>query len=123
MRNGSTLYVGLDVHKDSIAVAYAGEDRATEPVHLGAPSLIPRRPGELDRRASSNPTRRGGGPSTDLRRRIHKAAYCKLGNGPPSNHTEMPKRLLDCLTLFGRARFHATTLASPHGASVSPEAP
>ncbi len=28
---------------------------------------------------------------------------------PPSNQTEMPKRLLDCLTLFGRARFDATT--------------
>jgi len=35
MRDGSTLYVGLDVHKDSIAVAYATEDRATAPVHVG----------------------------------------------------------------------------------------
>ena len=36
MRNASTLWVGLDVHKDSIAVAYASEDRAVEPVHLGS---------------------------------------------------------------------------------------
>jgi transposase len=36
MRNGSTLYVGLDVHKDSIAVAYASDDGATAPVHVGA---------------------------------------------------------------------------------------
>ena len=36
MRNGSTLYVGLDVHKDSIAVAYASDDGATAPVPLGA---------------------------------------------------------------------------------------
>jgi hypothetical protein len=35
MRNGSTLYVGLDVHKDSIAVAYAIEDRAVAPQHVG----------------------------------------------------------------------------------------
>jgi hypothetical protein len=36
MRNGSTLYGGLDVHKDSIAVAYASDDGATAPVHVGA---------------------------------------------------------------------------------------
>ena len=35
MRDGNTLYVGLDVHKDSIAVAYASEDRAIAPVHVG----------------------------------------------------------------------------------------
>jgi transposase len=31
-----TLYIGLDVHKDSIAVAYAPEDRGAEVVSLGA---------------------------------------------------------------------------------------
>ena len=30
-----TLYVGLDVHKDSIAVAYAPHDRGAEVVALG----------------------------------------------------------------------------------------
>jgi transposase len=36
MRDGSTLYVGLDVHKDSIAVAYAPTEGPTDPVHVGA---------------------------------------------------------------------------------------
>ena len=36
MRDGSTLYIGLDVHKDSIAVAYASPDGPTDPVHVGA---------------------------------------------------------------------------------------
>src|SRR5438552_11269889 len=36
MRHGSTLYVGLDVPKDSIAVAYASTDGPTDPVHVGA---------------------------------------------------------------------------------------
>ena len=34
--SSKTIYVGLDVHKDSIAVAYAAEDRAAEVVSLGA---------------------------------------------------------------------------------------
>src|SRR6266568_9243738 len=34
-QSNKTLYVGLDVHKDSIAVAYAPEDRAAEVVSLG----------------------------------------------------------------------------------------
>jgi transposase len=35
MRHSSTLYVGLDVHKESIAVAYAPEERGTEVVFHG----------------------------------------------------------------------------------------
>ncbi len=33
--SSKTLYVGLDVHKDSIAIAYAPEDRGAEVVSLG----------------------------------------------------------------------------------------
>jgi transposase len=36
MKNASTVWVGLDVHKDSITVAYASEDRRAEPELLGA---------------------------------------------------------------------------------------
>jgi transposase len=36
MRHASTLYVGLDVHKESIAVAYAPKERGSEVIFLGA---------------------------------------------------------------------------------------
>ncbi|MDO8478271.1 MAG: hypothetical protein Q7W02_19135 [Candidatus Rokubacteria bacterium] len=41
-----TLYVGLDVHKESIAVAYAPEDRGAEVVSLG---LIGTRQCDIDK--------------------------------------------------------------------------
>jgi hypothetical protein len=34
--SSKTLYVGRDVHEDSIAVAYAADDRGAEVVSLGA---------------------------------------------------------------------------------------
>ena len=35
MAHTSTLFVGLDVHKETIAVAYVGEEREAEVVFLG----------------------------------------------------------------------------------------
>ena len=35
MPHSSTLYVGLDVHKDSIAVAYVAQDHGAEVIYLG----------------------------------------------------------------------------------------
>jgi transposase len=35
MNQYNTLYVGLDVHKESIAVAYASEEPGAEPIYLG----------------------------------------------------------------------------------------
>jgi transposase len=31
----TTIFVGLDQHKDSLAVAYAPDDRRDEPIYLG----------------------------------------------------------------------------------------
>ncbi len=46
MEKSSTIYVGLDVHKDSIAVAYAPEDRGADLVSLGT---IGTRQGDIDK--------------------------------------------------------------------------
>ena len=35
MTQSSTLYVGMDVHKDSIAVAYVAQEHQAEVVYLG----------------------------------------------------------------------------------------
>jgi transposase len=35
MNQSSTLYIGLDVHKDSIAVAYVAKDHEAEVIYLG----------------------------------------------------------------------------------------
>jgi len=36
MRQSSTLYIGMEVHKDSIAVAYVAQDHGAEVTYLGA---------------------------------------------------------------------------------------
>src|SRR6266511_4660118 len=41
MAHGSTLFVGLDVHKETIAVAYVSEDREAEVVFLGTSGTRP----------------------------------------------------------------------------------
>jgi len=46
MTQFSMLYVGLDVHKESIAVAYVGQDHGAEVVSLGT---IGTRPCDLDK--------------------------------------------------------------------------
>jgi transposase len=45
MQNSSKLYVGLDMHKESIAVAYAPEEQGAEVVFLGT---IGPRQGDID---------------------------------------------------------------------------
>jgi transposase len=53
MRHSSTLYVGLDVHKESIAVAYAPEERGAEVVFLGTIGTRQRDIDKLVRQLSS----------------------------------------------------------------------
>jgi hypothetical protein len=36
MSQSNTMYVGMDVHKDSIAVAYVAQDHGAEVTYLGA---------------------------------------------------------------------------------------
>lgn len=46
MHQSSTLYVGLDVHKESIAVAYVAKDHGAEVIYLGT---IGTRHGDIDK--------------------------------------------------------------------------
>jgi transposase len=46
MAQGSRLFIGLEVHKETIAVAYGLEERAAEVVFLGT---IGTRQGDLDK--------------------------------------------------------------------------
>jgi transposase len=46
MAQGSTLFIGLDVHKETIAVAYGSEEREAEVVFLGT---IGTRQGDIDK--------------------------------------------------------------------------
>jgi transposase len=46
MAQASTLFIGLDVHKESLAVAYVAEEREAEVVFLGT---IGTRQGDLDK--------------------------------------------------------------------------
>jgi hypothetical protein len=46
MAQASTLFVGLEVHKETIAVAYVAEDREAEVIFLGT---IGTRQGEIDK--------------------------------------------------------------------------
>ena len=46
MAQGSTLFIGLDVHKETIAVAYVAEEREAEVVSLGT---IGTRQGDIDK--------------------------------------------------------------------------
>jgi len=46
MAHSSTLFVGLDVHKETIAVAYVAEEREAEVLFLGT---IGTRQGDIDK--------------------------------------------------------------------------
>ena len=46
MAQASTLFVGLDVHKETIAVAYVAEEREAEVMFLGTSGT---RQGEIDK--------------------------------------------------------------------------
>jgi hypothetical protein len=62
--SSKTLYVGLDVHKDAIAVAYAPEDRGAEVVSLGT---IGTRQSDIDK-LIRKPNRRAPRLSSSTRR-------------------------------------------------------
>jgi hypothetical protein len=55
-QSSKSLFIGLDVHKDTIAVAYAAEDRVADVVSRG---MIGTRPYDIDKRISRQLARPG----------------------------------------------------------------
>ena len=53
MHQSSTLYIGLDVHKESIAVAYVAQEHHADVVSLGTSGT---RPGDIDPRLRQMPS-------------------------------------------------------------------
>lgn len=53
MSQSSTLFIGMDVHKDSIAVAYVAQEHGAEVLYLGS---IGTRQGDLDQRIRKMPS-------------------------------------------------------------------
>jgi transposase len=54
MTQSTTLYIGMDVHKDSIAVAYAARDHGAEVLYLGT---IGTRQSDIDQRIRKLPSK------------------------------------------------------------------
>jgi transposase len=54
MSQSSTLFIGMDVHKDSIAVAYVAQDHGAEVTYLGT---IGTRQGDIDQLIRKMPSK------------------------------------------------------------------
>jgi transposase len=54
MSHSSTLFMGMDVHQDSIAVAYVAQDHGAEVMYLGA---IGTRQGDIDQMIRKMPSK------------------------------------------------------------------
>ena len=84
-QSSKSLFIGLDVHKDTIAVAYAPEDRGTEvdaaPV-FGAifERVVRPRPSSLERSRRRDGHQYGGNQPTDISmidRREYRLRLCR----------------------------------------------
>jgi hypothetical protein len=86
MPQSSMLYIGMDVHKDVIAVAYVANDHDAEVVSLGT---LGTRHGDLDtliRHMPSKATQRGPAATGSLALGVTKATTAG-GWRPPSFRT------------------------------------
>ena len=100
MKKPTTLFVGLDVHKDSISVAHVGDDRRAEVDYVGR---IGTKPADIDR----------------LMRRLEDKAervVVAYEAGPTGYglHRQLTRRGIACLVSLGRLLSpHAGRLFSP----------
>jgi hypothetical protein len=75
MHHSNTLYVGLDVHKDSIAVAYGPRDPDTKVIYLGS---IGTRQCDIDQLVRK------------LQAKVKHLVFVGSGNRPSRRHGDHP---------------------------------
>src|SRR4030095_14869102 len=89
MSQSSTLFIGRDVHKDTIAVAYVAQDHGAEVTSLGTMGTRPCDINQLIRKMQSQATHlifvyEAGPCGSWLYRSLTKKGYDGGGGGPPS---------------------------------------
>jgi hypothetical protein len=120
MRQSSTLYIGLDVHKDSMAVAYVAQEHGAEVIYLGA---IGTRQCDIDQLIRKMPSKaphlifiyEAGPCGYWLYRYFTKKGYDCWVVAPSLGHVKIPSAILRTPSVDSKLSYSDTISATPVG--------